>query len=80
VNCTSLSLCTIPAGVNRRGRGPGPSDSPKADQHEGMPADYAEIHGIKRELPAEDQDQELNPVTADSPDHIDGGFHAVKET
>jgi len=30
VNCMTLSFCIVPAGVYRRRRGPGPSDSPRS--------------------------------------------------
>jgi len=48
------SLCTTPAGVFKRGRVLGPSDSPRRGPR---CRDARQIHGIERGPPAEDQDQ-----------------------
>ena len=51
---------------------------PGGDPDAGMPAEQAEIHGIERGGPTEDQDQETYPT--DSLDNIDEGVPVVKET
>ena len=55
---------------------------PGGDPDAGMPAEQAEIHGIERAPPPEDQDQdqELYPVVTDSLDNTDDGDPVVGET
>ena len=55
---------------------------PGGDPDAGMPAEQAEIHGIDRAPPSEDQDQdqELYPVVTDSLDNTDEGDPVVGGT